>query len=418
MTTRRSFLKSATAGAALAALADARSVFAAALEAHPVARGRLPQSGDYLLDPAVRYLNHGSIGTIPQVVHDAHRQYLRTCESNPWLYMWSDPWEEPLTEVRERGARLLGCTAQELAITHNTTEGFNLLAQGLPLGDGDEILFSTLNHPGASNPWTHMAPRRGYRVRSFDFPVLEIPHLTEEEVVELHLRQIRPETRVLVFPHVDNLVGLRHPMGALARGARERGVEFVAVDGAQAVSMIPVELEGSGVDFYAASPHKWIQSPKGLGFLYLRKEAQEAVHPMWVSAAQPWTEGTVRRFEDYGTRNRPEVMALGDALAFQEEIRMDGRESHHQELWRWTLERVEATPGLRWRSPTRWELSAALYTVEVEGHPSPQLASGLFRDHQMVFRPIQTLGVDGARLSPNLQTPREDLEAFFRVAGP
>lgn len=415
MTTRRGFLRTATAAAMLAALGDARELYARSLDEHRVATGALPDPDDYLLDPGLRYLNHGSIGTTPRVVHEARQRYLEICESNPWLYMWSEPWVEPFEEVRRRAAALLGCDDREVALTHNTTEGFNLLAHGLPIEAGDEVLCSSLNHPGATNPWRHLAPVRGYRVRQFDFPVADVPTLTADDVVELHLREIGPRTRVLVLPHIDNLVGLRHPIARLASGARERGVEFVAVDGAQSLSMIPVDVRAAGVDFYAASPHKWIQAPKGTGLLYLRSEVQDRVHPMWVSAAQGSMQNSVRRFEDYGTRNRPEILTLGDALAFQARIPEADRVAQHRSVWQRARERVDATPGLHWRSPTQWELSGSLFTVAAEGRASTDLSRELFQDHGLVFRPIPL--VDGARLSPNLQTPFEHLEAWFRLAG-
>ncbi len=431
MTTRRHFLRAGVAGA-LAALGDVRALFADELARFGPARPeppanperslghggvRLPSFEDYLVDPEVYYLNHGSIGTIPRLVQRAHTEYLRICETNPWLYMWDEPWVEPLEEVRLRAARALGCSPDEVAITHNTTEGFNTLAHGLPLEVGDEVLFSSLNHPGAANPWIHQALLRGYSVRSFDFPVEELPGMTVDEVVDIHLREIRTETRVLVFPHVDNLVGLRHPIREIAEGAKARGVEYVAVDGAQALSMIPTEVAPSGVDFYAASPHKWVQSPKGLGLLYLAERLHDQVAPLWVSSGMGSNAGTVRRFEDYGTRNRPEVLALGDALAFQEAVGMPAKEAHHRREWERARERVEATPGFRWRSPTRWELAAPLYLVEVQGTSATPLSRRLWEEGGIVYRPIRvTRGIEGARISPNLQNRPEELEIFFRAA--
>ena len=137
---------------------------------------------------------------------------------------------------------------------------------------------------------------------------------------------------------------------------------------------------------------------------------------MWVSSGQGAAAGTIRRFEDYGTRNRPEVMALGDALAFQEAVGMAAREAHHRAVWEGARQRVGATSGLEWRSPSDWELSSALYLVEVTGVPSAPLSARLWQEEGIVFRPIRAGGVDGARLSPNLQNPEGDLEAFFRAA--
>jgi len=424
MNDRRTFLKKSAAwagGAAafLTGLESPRSLLGETLDRARTLRGSggLPGADEYLLDPGVRYLNHGSIGTIPRAVHEAHTAYLRVCESNPWRYMWDEPWRAPVEETRRRAARLLGCDAESVALTHNTTEGFNLLAQGLPLGPGDEVLFSSLNHPGAAIPWDVQAPRRGFSVRRFDLPLEDISTLTVDDVIALHVAQIRAETRVLVLPHVDNTVGLRHPVEQIAARAKAQGVRWIAVDGAQTVSMIPLRLEGTQIDFYAASPHKWIQAPKGVGLLYVAPSELDTVHPMWVSSGRTAAAPSVRRFEDYGTRNLPEIVTLGDALAFQETVDPTAREGRHRETWARTVARTDATPGFRWYSPRQWELSASLYLVGTEGVPSAALFARLWPEDGIVFRAFRTAsGVDGARLSPNLQTDPDDLETFFRRA--
>ena len=171
---RRHFLKKMALGTASAALVDSiiatDAVFANALDQirqPDIDFSRL--RGQYMLDEGVSYLNHGSIGTIARPVHDAHVGYLATCESNPWYYMWGGGWEAAREEVRSKVGALLNCDPDTIAITHNTTEVFNLLAHGLPLGAGDEVLFSTLNHDGASVAFEHRAAAKGYSVRRFGF---------------------------------------------------------------------------------------------------------------------------------------------------------------------------------------------------------------------------------------------------------
>src|SRR5690606_33272019 len=117
-----------TAGAAAAALLDARALFAASLADVRAKRAASTFDGlaeEYLLSPDVLYLNHGSIGTIPRVVQTARQRYLDLCETNPWLYMWGGAWTEQYEDVRNRAAAYMHCTPDEIAFTHNTTEGFN-----------------------------------------------------------------------------------------------------------------------------------------------------------------------------------------------------------------------------------------------------------------------------------------------------
>ncbi len=419
MNHRRAFLKrmAAVVGASSVGslLALDRAVAEGIAQAAGKAGSALPggQEGVYTLDPDITYLNHASTGTIPRAVQQAHARYLELCESNPWAYMWGGEWEEPREAVRARAARLLRCEAAEVALTHNTTEGFNILAQGLPLGRGDEVVFSSLNHPGASICWFHQAEAKGFTVKQFDFPVGEMPNLTLDEVLDLHDRQISANTRVLVFPHVDNIVGLRHPMKELTALARSRGVEFVAVDGAQTVGMLPVDVAQAGVDFYAASPHKWVQAPKGTGLLYLKRDVQSTLRPMWVTWGQERWAGTVRIFEDYGTRNLPEVIALGDALDFQASLGEDAKASRYRTMWQGWRRAVDNAAHTEWRSPTSWELSASLYAIEVQGITSRDLFERMHREYGFVFRPFQTQGLNTVRISPNLVNSDMERELFL-----
>lgn len=415
MSSRRSFLGalSATALASLsgpflemdAVLAEAIDRVSG-LDSDP--HGLSGIGSEYLLDPNVCYLNHASIGTVPRMVHSAGIRYREICEENPWLYMWGGAWEEAREAVRSRAAAFLGAGAHEIAITHNTTEGFNVLAQGLPLHAGDEVLFSTLNHSGAAVCWHHYAQDRGYQVRVFEFPVGEAGSLSASDVIRIHQEQIRSNTRVLVFPHMDNIVGIRHPLSGITAMARKEGVEFVLVDGAQSAGMIPLDLQGSGVDAFATSPHKWIQSPKGLGIFYLRSGLLDVVRPLWVTWGRERWQGTARAFEDYGTRNLPEVLSLGDALDFQVALGSERKEREYRRMFFDLKERVDGTPGLIWRSPGSWEMGSILVGVGLEQGNAAEVSDSLFRDRGIVVRPFPAEGLNALRVSPNLLNSDDD----------
>lgn len=412
---RRTFLRTlaaaAVAGPALGRVERVEAAFGRTLE--ELRGGTEPDwralRDQYMLAEDVTYLNHASIGTIPRPVHRAHTEYLSLCETNPWLYMWGPGWDQAVAEVREKAAAALGCGTGEVALTHNTTEGFNLLAQGLSLAPDDEVLFSSLNHVGASACWEHQAARRGFRVRRFDFPVAEVPGMTAADVVAVHERAVSDRTRVLVIPHVDNVVGLRHPLEPLTEMARKRGVEYVLVDGAQTAGMLSLELAASGVDAYATSPHKWIQAPKGLGLLYLRPELQERLRPMRVTWGQERWAGTVRVFEDYGTRNLPEVLAMGDALDFQDALGSGTKVRRYRELRSELRDRVAASRSLDWRSPEAWEDGSAVVSVGAGGTPASELAAALRREHGIVVRPFESFGLNALRISPNVITTSREL---------
>lgn len=392
----------------------------ARLGERPIGRGYAQQFAGlrdaYGLADDITYFNHASIGTMPLIVIEAREQYQRACESNPWLYVWSDGFGDARESVRQKAADYLGCDVEEVALTHNTTEGMNVIAQGLPLGPGDEVVFSSMNHAGASVCWQQQAARRGFSVKRFELSAVGAENMTPVELVAAYERQITPATKVLVFPHVDNIVGFRHPVREMADMARSRGVEFIAIDGAQAVGMIDFRVDELGVDFYCASPHKWVQSPKETGFFYIRRDLQPEVASMWTRTASPRQRDTVRKYEDYGTRNLSAVMALGAAIDFQARLGAAAKEERCRELWQYFYDRVEASERLTWRSARSWDFASSLFAVEIDGIDVGDAFERLFRENGFVFRAFSGGGLNHGRISPNVMNTEDEIDRFVEAA--
>ena len=415
---RRRFLKAGMV-AATAGILETQQAFAARLAELPVpgreGQGFVELRDAYALSPDITYFNHASIGTIPKIVREAQHQYQELCETNPWLYIWDEGWPDGREVIRRKAAAAMGCGVEEMALTHNTTEGFNMLALGLPLGPGDEVLFSSLNHAGASVCWTYQAEARGFSVKRFDFPVGRAAELSEDDLVAAYEREITPSTKVLVFPHIDNIVGFRYPVRKMAEMARGKGVRYVAVDGAQAAGMIDFAVSDLGVDFYSTSPHKWLQGPKESGLLYVKDGVLDDVRAMWVTWGHAQWKGTVRVFEDYGTRNMPELMALGHAIDFQNELGARAKEERYRRLWQHFMDEVDRRSGLLWRSPVTWDFGSGLFAIEREGHKSGEVSRQLFQEHGYVFRPFATQGLNTMRISPNVFNTEDEIDRFLDV---
>lgn len=410
--TRRDVLAAAAGVAAASFVARFRDISdACRRRTADVDAGAARLRDEYTVSEDVVYLNHASIGTIPKAVQDAHRKYLAVCEANPWLHIWGDAWTEPENRVVAAAAAALGCGGDEAAVIHNTTEGFNLLAHGLPLGPGDEVLFSSLNHTGASACWLAQGPRRGFATRRFPFPLEKIADLSPDQLVDIYVREISDKTRLLVVPHIDNVFGIRTPLERLAAEAKKRGVRWIAVDGAQCVGMIPVDLKKAGVDFYATSAHKWIQAPKGTGLLFVKKAAQEHLQPMITTFGQRRWRNSARRYSDYGTRDLPGVLAVGDALAFQTRLD-DARPRRLKVLLDRLRDRVGNEKRLSWQSPSDATLASAVVAVGVEGGRAAALADKLFKWSGIVVRPFSGNGMNHLRVSPNLMNDTKQIDTF------
>lgn len=414
-TSRRNFLKTLTAGTSISALSLISPIgasFAKQLKGDFSSR-ELPTSNDYSLSKNVKYLNHGSIGTIPKLVQKAHNEYLSMCETNPWFYMWSGEWDKPIQNVRQKVADYLNAESDEISFPHNTTEVYNLLALGLDLKQNDEVLFCNLNHAGASIPFHIHSKKRGYKVKVFDIPTENLSSITTQDILDLYDENISSQTKLIVMPHIDNTFGLRHPVKEITALARKKGVEYISIDTAQTMGMIPIDVKDLDIDVIGTSAHKWIQAPKGISIGYFSKRIQDKIDPIWVTWGQKEWNESARKFEDYGTRNLPEVLTLGHAIDFQSNIDKSLKEKKLKELWKYAMNLSYKNTSTIWRSPNNWELGGSLFVIELKKILPSELAKTAFKDYGLVFRPFDNHST--IRISPNTFNSKEELDTLFEL---
>jgi selenocysteine lyase/cysteine desulfurase len=194
--------------------------------------------------------------------------------------------------------------------------------------------------------------------------------------------------------------------------AQERGI-LVAVDGAQAPGMIDVDLHDLGCDFYSASAHKWLLSPKGVGIFYARHESQPMLKPLVV--AHGWEDTSIRRLENYNTRNLPEVLGLGVALDFQNLLRPERRSNRILALKRHLRREIENDAAFRIKTPASDELSAGITTVEIVGHDVLEVARTLAEDSRIDCRPMMSHGLNGLRISLSVFNSEDEVDLLVDV---
>ena len=289
------------------------------------------------LDPDLVYLNSAALGVPPQPVIDAVTEgYLRLSQDpdagkiDYWRYN---------DEVAVPGlAALMGAQPEELAINRNASVGLALVADGIgELRAGDQILTTSHEHPVGVKPWLERAERDGLVVREVQLPS---PVADSSELIEPLRAAITDRTRVLAFCHVTR-GGLRYPIEAMCRMGREHGL-IIAVDGAQAVGRVPVDVTAFDCDLYAASLHKWLLAPSGTGVLYVRREFQER----FGTAATP-AGTTAARYEEHGTFDLPTRAGIGAAVAWLAQIGMGAIQARNHQLAERLRAGLAEVPGMR-----------------------------------------------------------------------
>ncbi|MFK7964196.1 MAG: aminotransferase class V-fold PLP-dependent enzyme [Burkholderiaceae bacterium] len=220
-------------------------------------------SAQFSLDPEVVYFMAGQKGSMPQAVLARLKSGLDETARDPFpVYV------EPSAETRARIARCYGTTADQIAITRNTTDALSLVFNGIDWQVGDEILMSPLEHPSGITAALRAAARYGLVIRQWGVPVHA--DVTADEVVAAFERQIVPgKTRAVFFSSPVWPIGQRMPERRLAELAQRAGA-LTIVDGAHYNGMIDPRLDETGADFFALCGHKWQCGPGGTGVLYIR----------------------------------------------------------------------------------------------------------------------------------------------------
>ncbi|MDX1407577.1 MAG: aminotransferase class V-fold PLP-dependent enzyme, partial [Saprospiraceae bacterium] len=217
------------------------------------------------------YFNNASLGGSPVPVVDATNSFRELLDGYPSKYMWGG-WSEEKSVVRQKMAAMINADPDEVALVHNTTEGMNLIASSMELSKGDEIILGNHEHPTARIPWQYYQEQgRGVTMVR---PELPLTPRDPGEILEVYRQAITRHTRVISMVHMTNTNGMILPVKEICAMARERGI-VTAVDGAQSLAAIPCDMQELGCDYFAASAHKWLFSPKGMGVLFARSDAPE-----------------------------------------------------------------------------------------------------------------------------------------------
>jgi selenocysteine lyase/cysteine desulfurase len=296
-------------------------------------------------EPGLTYLNAGTTGAMPRPVVEAEARYQRLLAENPKVRHRFE-YEIVPTVVRQKAADLLGAALEETALTHNTTEGLNIVAQGLPLERGDHVVITDQEHPGHLEPWRLRARRDGIELTQARIP---IPLTSGRAFVEAIERAITPRTKVIAFPIIPTTVGMITPAKEVCAVARSKGL-WSLVDGAHAAGQIAFSVKDLGCDFFATSPHKWLHAPLGNGIFYARRELQDTLWPL--TGAAGWDRfGDARKYSAFGNRSWATAMALGDAIDFANAIGIPRIEARLRSLTAGFRTRLLEMPGIEPLSP-------------------------------------------------------------------
>ena len=355
------------------------------------------------------YLNNGTVGSSPmpvlRAIFDGYNETEKMAQSNPEDYpIWGyASWNE----FRDPVAAFVGANRDEFALLRNATEANSYIANGLDMKPGEEVLMTDQEHPGGEHPWNLKAKRYGIVVRKVTLPK---PVENAATVLNLFSDAITPRTRVMFFSHIPTVTGVVLPAKELCALARSKGI-LSAVDGAHVPGMMKLDLHDLGCDMYSSSPHKWLQAPKGTGFLFVR---DEVIDRLWNTiATEGWNDNKIRaeRFQRIGSSNVPALWGLRAAVELANEIGMERIEKRHRQMADYILKEMVKRGAVSWTSPDP-ALRCAIAAVNVPPILIAEIENWMWKERKIRIR-------GGAPSKIRLSTPyyllRKDVDRFLEA---
>ena len=360
------------------------------------------------LAPEKHYMNTGGLGASPYVVIDAMKGKMDELERISETGHSEELWKAIKTNI----GKLLSCDADEIALTRNTTEGINIVANGLPLKSGDEMITSTQEHVANQVTWLALQRRKGIVIRTFA-PSSE----SDQENIDRIEKLITKKTRLISIPHSVTTTGLIMPIKEISRIARAKNIWFF-VDGAQTLGMFPFNLHDLGCDAWAASGHKWLMGPKETGVLYVRKDMLDTIQATHIGAYSDETfdfeKGTFKfvssaqRYE-YGTVSIPLRVGLNAAFEFIERIGIENMWKRDQALSTRLFEGLHEIPRVKVLSPANAAMRSAMITFTHDQIPHLEIQAHL-NTFNLRTRSVTEGGLAALRISTHIYNTYDEVD--------
>ncbi|MEW4565533.1 aminotransferase class V-fold PLP-dependent enzyme [Bremerella sp. JC770] len=368
---------------------------------------------EFMLDPDVVFLNHGSFGACPRPVFDAYQQWQRKLEQQPVRFLQRE-LPEQLAESRRLVSEYLGAQSGEVVFVPNPTFAANTIARSLPLGPGDEVLISDQEYGACRFAFQAAAQQKGFRVVEQAIP---LPVESEEAIVEAFWQGVTKNTKLIFISHITSTTALTLPVAQICQRARDEGI-LTMIDGAHAPGQIDVNLTTIGADFYTATCHKWMCAPKGSGIFYTRGDRQDLVQPLIVG----WGWGKEKTFhrenefiehhEWLGTHDPAAYLTVPAAIEWHRHSFMKDVRERSCDLARLAVDEAAQLDGVKRVHPNAFFQQMGLVDITAKEVDPVAFKAHLYDAYKIEVPVIRWKDRTFIRISTHAYTTNEHIEKF------
>ena len=366
----------------------------------------------FLLDPEITYLNFGAFGACPRPIFEDYQRWQRELELEPAQFI-NVNGPRYLEQSRQALAAYIHCDPSDVVYTTNPSYGMNIIAKSFPLIPGDEILSTDLEYGACDRTWKYYCEKKG---AAYIRRPIRLPITSREDLIADFLGGITPRTKAVFISHITSATALLLPVEEICAAARQLGL-ITIVDGAHIPGHLPLDLRNLPVDVYTGACHKWMMTPKGSSFLYVKRELQPLFDPLLIS----WGFGNPRpsssQFLDYhqlqGTRDYSAFLTIPRSIEFMREHQWPDVAAASRRMVRDNALRFCDLLGSEPICPVTEDFLGQMFAIPIRTPDPDQLKRYLFQTHRIEIAINHHGGHALLRYSINAFNSQDDLDKLF-----
>ncbi|MFI0490402.1 aminotransferase class V-fold PLP-dependent enzyme [Flavobacterium sp.] len=368
----------------------------------------------FLLDPAITFLNHGSFGACPKPIFEEYQRLQLEFENEP-VYFFLNKSREYLKIARERLSKYVGCESVDLFFTPNPTFAINTIMRSLDLKEGDEILTTNHEYGAMDRIWNFYCKKSGAKYIRQN---ISLPVVSKEQILEEFWRGYTSKTKIIFLNHISSCTALIFPVKEICDKARELGL-ITIIDGAHVPGQIDLDITKLNPDFYTGTLHKWMLAPKGSSFLYVKKSFQDMLDPLIVGWGYESVSPGESQFLDYqefqGTRDTSVFLCTPKVIGFLEENNWKEKAKECRKMVFDNYQRFCDLLHTQPICPITEEFLGQMASIPIKTSNPVELKNLLFEKYKIEIPVMPLNGNYFLRYSINTYNSQDDLDILFKT---
>ena len=320
------------------------------------------------LDQNITHLNHGSFGACPKAIINEQIKWKKDLEKDPVRHLAHDITKN-LEKSRIALSSYINCHKDDVVFFPNPSTALNTVLRSLNLKKGDEVLATNHEYGAMDKAWKYLSKKTGIKYIN---QKISTPLRTKQGFIDEFLNGLTKKTKIIFLSHITSPTALIFPIKEICEIAKKKNI-ITIIDGAHVPGHINLDISEIDADFYCGACHKWMCSPKGVAFLYVKKALQNIIEPLVISWGYESENPSSSQFLDYlqwqGTNDISAYLTIPATIDFLKKYKWRTKSEKCKELNLWAVNKIQTELKLETLADTFFLGQMSSYLFNFEGGP-------------------------------------------------